>query len=91
MPDENLLPKFRRMFRVIPAADFLAHFASDRRHMKSGEGKWLQPPPAYLCIRTEEAVHNLEDFISMDKTCGVGQIMDLKELFDHFGAKSLSQ
>ena len=41
-------------------------FASDRRHMRKPDGSWMKPPPPYDCISTQEAVHNLDEFISMD-------------------------
>ena len=40
------------MFRVIPAAEFLEKFASDRSHMVNTEG-WIAPPPSYPCIQTK--------------------------------------
>mmetsp|Transcript_2587 Transcript_2587/g.4208 ORF Transcript_2587/g.4208 Transcript_2587/m.4208 type:complete len:282 (+) Transcript_2587:80-925(+) len=53
-------------FRVIPASDFLARFASDRRHMRI-QGQWLAPPPATPALRGELAVadFNLQDYINM--------------------------
>lgn len=30
---------------MVPAPLFLAHFASDRSHMRDAGGGWLQPPP----------------------------------------------
>jgi len=41
-----------RQFRVIPAQDFLAHFASDRSHMKKSDGSWHSTPPTYPPIST---------------------------------------
>ena len=41
-----------RMFRVIPAAEYLATFSSDRSHMLV-DGVWMSPPPEYPPIATE--------------------------------------
>ncbi|KAG8900590.1 hypothetical protein FRB99_005961 [Tulasnella sp. 403] len=45
-------PKFRCKFRVIPVADYLANFASDRSHMRmespaDGVEVYRSPPPSY--------------------------------------------
>ncbi|KAI4468031.1 hypothetical protein MML48_2g00017655 [Holotrichia oblita] len=45
-----------RYFRVIPAAEFLKEFASDRRHMKRPDGSWIKPPPNYPPISTSMAL-----------------------------------
>ncbi|XP_065181887.1 protein N-terminal glutamine amidohydrolase-like [Sycon ciliatum] len=62
-------PMFRRIFRVVPAASYLAEFASDRSHMRSktssGSG-WMSPPPSYAPIRTDCEVNNIQQFISME-------------------------
>lgn len=39
-----------RMFRVVPAASLLQHFASDRSHMRCSDGSWCAEPPPYPCI-----------------------------------------
>ncbi|CAK0757771.1 hypothetical protein CVIRNUC_002568 [Coccomyxa viridis] len=47
--------RFTRMFRVIPAALYLEHFASDRSHMLDASSLsdppvYNRPPPDYPCI-----------------------------------------
>ena len=42
-----------RQFRVVNAADFLAHFASDRSHMVTADAGWLAEPPSYPPIQTK--------------------------------------
>jgi len=64
-PGDALLPRFRQILRVVPAQEFLIHFASDRSHMLNEQGEWLAPPPSYPCIQTKERSMNLLDFISM--------------------------
>ncbi|KAL4425725.1 hypothetical protein ABPG75_009741 [Micractinium tetrahymenae] len=43
----GLPAQYQRCYRVVPAQLFLAHFASDRSHMREAGGGWLQPPPPW--------------------------------------------
>ena len=58
---------YERLYRVIPSEDYLGHFASDRSHMKRGDGSWLAPPPPWPCIRarTDGCVNRIEEYWSM--------------------------
>lgn len=49
-----------RFFRVVPAKQFLQHFASDRRHMKRPDGSWIKPPPPYtaICTTSEYTIYH---------------------------------
>uniref|UniRef100_K1QV58 Protein N-terminal glutamine amidohydrolase n=1 Tax=Magallana gigas TaxID=29159 RepID=K1QV58_MAGGI len=51
--NKSLKPEYHRMFRVIPAAEYLKTFASDRLHMLTPDGRWKAPPPLYPPIKTE--------------------------------------
>lgn len=67
--------QFQPRFRVVCAQDFLAHFASDRSHMRvpqgsggtatdqDGEARYSSAPPLWAAIRGPKAdtVHNLMD------------------------------
>lgn len=46
----ELPPHYARMYRLVPAASFLQHFASDRSHMRLPDGSWSAQPPQYPCI-----------------------------------------
>ena len=48
-PHAPLRPGFQQLLRVVPAADYLARFSSDRSHMFK-DGAWLAPPPTYPAI-----------------------------------------
>lgn len=48
----------RRRYRVVPAADYLEHFASDRSHMRRPDGSWSAPPPPEPCIVARDGCAN---------------------------------
>ena len=83
--EATIMEKFHRKFRVISGAEFLTSFSSDRRHMKDKDGKWMKPPPSWSCIRgCSDSEHNLESFISMEETTGVGQVCNLQTFIQKF-------
>ncbi len=43
-------------FRVIPGDTYIAHFSSDRSHMRWGDGSWIAPPPDWPAIDRETPV-----------------------------------
>ncbi|MBP9088492.1 MAG: hypothetical protein KBG15_20385 [Kofleriaceae bacterium] len=61
--------KFRHVapwFRICTAADFVANFASDRRHMRKPDGSWQNPPPPWPCIQVVgQPDHTLGDFVDV--------------------------
>ncbi|EYC10678.1 hypothetical protein Y032_0054g2492 [Ancylostoma ceylanicum] len=61
----NIPSEYSRFFRLIPSADFLTHFSSDRSHMIADDGKWMAPPPNWEKIY-KDGLNNIHDFISMD-------------------------
>lgn len=53
-------------FRICTAAQFVATFASDRRHMRNPDGSWQQPPPPWPCIQIAgQPAHTLHAFVDM--------------------------
>jgi len=56
---ETYAPVFKR----IDAGQYIAHFASDRRHMRGPDGAWQAPPPAWPIIG--EGRHALESFVEV--------------------------
>ena len=85
--ETGIMEKFHRKFRVVPGAVFLTNFSSDRRHMKDKKDneKWMQPPPSWSCIRgCQDTEHNLELFVSMDETTGVGDVCNLQSFVKKF-------
>ncbi|KAL2612745.1 hypothetical protein R1flu_024437 [Riccia fluitans] len=62
-PDILLGKAYSRLFRVVRASAYLSSFASDRRHMKTPEGRWRALPPPYECIQAADGeVYNLEEY-----------------------------
>lgn len=54
------------MFRLVPAAALLQHFASDRSHMRKSDGSWCAEPPQYPCITAADgATMNLARYRDM--------------------------
>jgi protein N-terminal glutamine amidohydrolase len=57
--------KYSPWFRICSATDYIRTFASDRRHMKSPDGSWQQPPPAWPCIGAARGTSNLDEFLDL--------------------------
>ncbi len=70
-------------FRVIPAEEFRATFASDRSHMRTRSGRWRVPPPPWAPLRTESEVMNLDRFIDVVAD-GPGALLDREALLSRF-------
>ncbi len=62
----NAVPsQYLPQFKLVEASYLKAHFASDRRHMRSVDGEWLKAPPPWTCIGSG---HNLDEFIDMENS-----------------------
>lgn len=72
---EELAP----IFRVMPAAEFVAALASDRSHMRRSDGSFQRPPPPWPPISAKERGSNLHRFIDMSDDFA-GAVMSLGEL-----------
>ncbi|XP_029942504.1 protein N-terminal glutamine amidohydrolase [Salarias fasciatus] len=88
--DRAIRPEYHRKLRVVPADVFLSTFASDRSHMRNGDGSWKMPPPPYPPISTAESHMNLDDFISMDPAAGGGTVFSLDGFVLRFSGSSAS-
>ncbi|XP_059173479.1 protein N-terminal glutamine amidohydrolase-like isoform X2 [Physella acuta] len=82
--ERNFDDKFKRMFRVIPAPEFLTTFASDRSHMLNDRKEWLSPPPNYPQITCPGSSNNIDEFISMDISSKHGEVYHLHEFLNKF-------
>ncbi|GAA51940.1 protein N-terminal glutamine amidohydrolase, partial [Clonorchis sinensis] len=91
LENEKLPECLRRQYRVVPGSQYLAYFASDRRHMRRSDGEWIAPPPSYDYIRGSQAdsPHTLPHYLNMntrlqsDASC-YGLILDEETFFARF-------
>ena len=93
LPALDYSPSFHPLFRVLPAAQLLSTFASDRSHMRSAEGGYLATPPPWPSIGRG---HNLSQFTCMSaeqlwtsqqpSESAFGAVLDLHQLVHAFGA-----
>ena len=85
-------PSLHPLFRVIPASEFLATFASDRSHMRGADGGWKAPPPAWQPIghgmnlhewrrMTDDSALGTADVATSDR----GTVVGLSQLMTAFG------
>jgi len=75
------LTAYAPTFRLIPAKKFRDEFASDRRHMRGGEGQWKAPPPPWPCIGEG---HNLQDILDLSNAHW-GPVDDIDSLYHRMG------
>jgi hypothetical protein len=75
--DPTLAPRFR----VLAAADYRVGFGSDRRHMRSPEGGWLQPPPSWPAIGH---THTLPRLLDIDD-CTPAPWLEIADLVARYG------
>ena len=53
-------------FRVVPAGEYVRRFSSDRSHMRTPDGGWLVPPPAWPAIGAAGETSNLMRFVDVE-------------------------
>ncbi len=81
-----IFSRFLPRFRCVPAALFLASFASDRRHMRRPDGSFLQPPPPWPSIVAPDGrTHTLPAFLEFEST-GAGEWLDLRQFAESLRA-----
>jgi len=69
---EPLEARFRARFRIVPAAEFLATFSSDRSHMRDLRGEPLQPFPRWPAPFDPQLGHTLPRYVDLaDAIAGV--------------------
>lgn len=84
---DDVMPRFR----VLPAAVFADHFASDRRHMIDHEGAPIKPFPPWAAPHAERG-SSLERLLDLDDTTDDplrGEVVDLPGLAKRFGITGL--
>eukprot|EP01023_Acetabularia_acetabulum_P051635 TRINITY_DN5717_c0_g1_i2.p2 TRINITY_DN5717_c0_g1~~TRINITY_DN5717_c0_g1_i2.p2 ORF type:complete len:211 (-),score=16.18 TRINITY_DN5717_c0_g1_i2:86-718(-) len=86
---QNLQQKYKRFYRVINGNEFLRFFASDRSHMRGGDGSWLAAPPDYPPIVSEDGkTMNLFQYVDMEiqSQNQFGKVMNQEEFISFFGS-----
>lgn len=66
-------------FRIVPAAEFLATFSSDRSHMRDAAGRPMQPFPRWPAPFLEVHGNNLQRFLAVDDPIA-GRVVGAEEL-----------
>lgn len=76
------------MFRLVPAASLLQHFASDRSHMRKPDGSWCAEPPQYPCITAADgATMNLARYRDMGQDVLQDRVQHSHASTQHAGAQ----
>jgi hypothetical protein len=76
-PGRQLPSMFHPAFRIVAADEFVATFSSDRSHMRTRDGRYRAPPPAWPCI--SRGAPNLMTFADVT-TPFAGELVGLDEL-----------
>ncbi len=71
-------------FRLVPAAELLATFTTDRRHMRNADDSWQHPPPEWPAPTVEGQSHNLMRFIDLRDDIA-GEVLELDALCARYG------
>ena len=74
---------FHPRFRVVPAALFLAEFATDRSHMRTASGRYRKPPPPW--DPPGGGAMNLERWLDLDSDAP-GQVLARSGFLSHLDA-----
>ncbi len=78
-PELRLRPRHAPRLRVVPAAELAATFASDRSHMRTPDGSFTQPPPAWPPIGPPGVASSLERYLAYGDPIA-GEELDLAGL-----------
>ncbi len=66
---DRVFEAYRPQLRLVPAATYLAHFASDRRHMRASDGTYRAPPPPWpSLVAADGSTHSLPALLDFQNT-----------------------
>lgn len=83
----GIMKKYERMYRVVPARDYLENFASDRSHMiDKNTGNYIAEPPKYECIKCKNSDNNLHEYTTMNQTSQHGILMSESQFENYFSS-----
>lgn len=60
-PSFAVTPRYRPLFRPVPASRYLEELRTNRSHMRAADGRYYRPPPPWDPPGAPE--HNLEDWL----------------------------
>lgn len=72
---DRIATRYRPRFRVMPATEYVTTLRSDRSHMRTGDGTFAKPPPAWP-PPGGGFDSNLVHFVDLRQTF-VGEVLDL--------------
>jgi hypothetical protein len=81
-PQAGVNPALVPDFRVTDADDYVAHFGSDRRHMRDAHGAWNRPPPPWSCLGQG---HNLHRFVDVTGDFH-GEVLDFPAFVERYAS-----
>lgn len=86
MGEDQWQARYKPCFRVVDATVYVAHFTSDRSHMRES-GVWLKPPPTWPAIGLGRpgTLASLIDMTSTEEPWSTSPV-DLQSLRQHLGA-----
>ncbi len=73
-------PQLAPCFRTIDGEKLLKTFRSNRAHMRSADGSWNAPPPAWPAPGAKDQAPNLMRFIDFEDRAIGGEVLDLTSL-----------
>jgi len=82
-PEAPKAPPFAPRFRLVPGAEMVTTFRTDRSHMRGPDG-WLHPPPPWPPPNEIDGPSNLMRFLDLNDPMA-GTVLDLPALRRRFG------
>ncbi len=77
LDEGELKPRFIPRLRVMPAGEYVTRLLSDRRHMRTANGRWQAEPPAWPpTSATESNLHKFSDMNDLE----FGRILTVAQL-----------
>jgi len=70
--------------RTVPADDYIAHFSSDRAHMRDEKGLMLETFPLWEAIRSNNMPVDLKSYWNVDQQIKASNVLDVAEFSTHF-------
>ena len=79
---EISLQKYEPVFKIIDSSFYVAHFSSDRSHMKLPNGGWLAPPPPWEPIHSG-TISNFVNLLRIDDS-NCKEFLTIQDFYSSF-------